>query len=84
MVWSRRTRVDTRYAAESGPAAVPGAPAVAVAVAGLRFTYPDGSVALDGIDLTVREGAGGAPRTQRCGQDHPDAASERGAQSHVR
>ncbi len=54
MVWSRRTRVDTRDAAESGLAAVPGAPAVAVA--GLRFTYPDGSVALDGIDLTVREG----------------------------
>ena len=60
-MWSRRTRAGssdepgTAVAVEPGTAVtVPGAPAIAVT--GLGFTYPDGHVALDGIDLTVRRG----------------------------
>ncbi|GAB06220.1 ATP-binding cassette domain-containing protein [Gordonia amarae] len=53
MIWTKRTRTGATEK-QAAPAGVPGAPAIAVQELG--FVYPDGHVALDGIDLTVRDG----------------------------
>ncbi|MFZ2241295.1 MAG: ABC transporter ATP-binding protein [Gordonia amarae] len=53
MIWTKRTRTGATEK-QAAPAGVPGAPAIAVRELG--FVYPDGHVALDGIDLTVRAG----------------------------